>query len=121
MTDAALIAGLRKEVSDLQDRLQFSTKAIENREETISKLNARLDDQAAQIVDLQGKLDLAGAAPARPGAEATIKRLAKIEEDLRWAAERSEARVRQLEDWARENELNAPIEAPYYRPKKEVL
>lgn len=115
------IAELMKQVSDLNVTIDRMKSREASLEEYLSKANARVDDQAAVIVDLQAKLGLGAGDVGAQAERETIKKLAAIEDRIRGEAERNEARVRQLEDWARAHGMNTPDEPAYYKKPEGVL
>lgn len=95
------------------EQCRYKDASLVNREEVISKLNATIDDQAAQIVAFQATLGV----NQRPLVTQTgdiFKRLQASDDTMRKNLERAEARVAQLLGWAREHELDIPAEAAYY-------
>ncbi len=107
------IKELVDQVRVLTDKLSMTESKLSHRDDGLSKANAVVDDQAAQIVDLQGKLALARPTSLHDATHA--KRLMKIEDDLRRSLERAEARASQLVGYMQEHKIDVPNEPPYFR------
>lgn len=107
------IRELMTQLRDSTDKIAFCESRLTHREQELDRANTLVDDQAAQIVDLQGKLALQRGAPGRD--EATFRRLQKIEAELRASLERAEARASQFQAALVANQIQLPNEHSWFR------
>ncbi len=107
------IKELAEKFRTAEDKTSMAESKLASREAALDKANATVDDQAATIVDLQGKLALTR--PTTSHDAAHMKRLQKIEDDLRRSLERAEARASQLVGYMLEHKIDVPNEPAYFR------
>lgn len=107
------IQELTEQLRHAKEQLSLSEGRLKNREESLDHANALVDNQAAQIVDLNAKA--AVGTPSGGRDEVLLRRLQRIEAGLRLSLERAEARAAQFQATLAVNGIDLPNEAAYFR------